>query len=363
MDMGLSDTDQVQCVGTIGYFRAVQTQTPTEFWINNATPEQVELAISWGAVGATTNPTYPPKLLGEVMELESVLDDLIAASNDDDEVADQFYMITVKNLSEKLVALYRSSGGKHGYTAIQGNPFQNTDPGAIIAAAQKYRELDENIIVKVPATPAGAIAMTDLTSLGFPTIATLSFSVDQTVFMAEAYYHGLKRWDGPPPTCYITFIAGLLDEHLINVCKELGEPIPLNLVRKAGCESTREAYRIFKERGYQPKLMGGAVRGPHHFTELLGGDLAVTMGSDIAQTLIDSNPPLCNKIDSRLSQEEIRLLEKYLSDFTKAFHLGSLKPEEFADYPPVRSFQNTFLNAYTRLLEIIRSRRRLQTCL
>ena len=43
------------------------------------------------------------------------------------------------------------------------------------------------MIVEVPATPAGAQAMEELTAMDRPTIATLCFLVDQAVYMAEAY--------------------------------------------------------------------------------------------------------------------------------------------------------------------------------
>ena len=45
------------------YFRRLASETPTEFWINNPTPEQARQALEIGAVGATTNPTYPALLL------------------------------------------------------------------------------------------------------------------------------------------------------------------------------------------------------------------------------------------------------------------------------------------------------------
>ena len=45
------------------YFQRVIHQTPTEFWINNPTRAQVDLAISLEASGCTNNPSYSQKMV------------------------------------------------------------------------------------------------------------------------------------------------------------------------------------------------------------------------------------------------------------------------------------------------------------
>jgi transaldolase len=47
----------------MGYFRRVQAETPTRFWINNPTPAETRLAIEAGATACTTNPTFAAKLI------------------------------------------------------------------------------------------------------------------------------------------------------------------------------------------------------------------------------------------------------------------------------------------------------------
>ena len=38
------------------YFDRLNAETPTRVWVNNPTPEEIDLAIAHGAVGSTTNP-------------------------------------------------------------------------------------------------------------------------------------------------------------------------------------------------------------------------------------------------------------------------------------------------------------------
>ena len=55
-----------------GYFKRVQEQTPTRFWINNVTRKQAQLAIDNGAVGCTQNPAYTWKMMENTEEKDYV---------------------------------------------------------------------------------------------------------------------------------------------------------------------------------------------------------------------------------------------------------------------------------------------------
>ena len=81
--------------------------------------------------------------------------------------------------------------------AIQGDPRVNNDSDAIIESALQYRQIGENIIIKVPATPVGAYALKQLIKSGIPVIATLGFSVAQAVFMAETYREAQNKQRHP----------------------------------------------------------------------------------------------------------------------------------------------------------------------
>lgn len=338
------------------YFRRVFHRTSTEFWINNAKPKEAENAIANGAVGATTNPTYPSKLFSDPPYINKLIDQALEESDSHDQIADIVYKKAVARLQDLFQPFYEKSNGRYGYVAIQGDPRVNENPDAIIAGAHDYRKMGENIIIKVPATPAGAMAMEELTATGCPTIATLGFSVDQAVYMAEAYQRGLRRAK-TKPLCYITLIAGILDEYLKNEAERQGVAIKVEWIKKAGCEASRTAYRVFKERNYEALLLGGGARGPHHFSELVGGAMAITIGWGLAEQLIETDAPVVSRIDTRTSDNVLSELEVKLPDFHKANHEGSLEPEEFQKFGPVASFQESFLAGIDILLNAISKRK------
>lgn len=122
------------------YFRRVFHKASTEFWINNATPKEAENAIASGAVGATTNPTYPSKLLKDPPYLNKLIDQALEESDSDDQIADMVYKKAVAPLQILFQPLYENSNGRYGYVAIQGDPRANENPDAIIAGAHDYRK-------------------------------------------------------------------------------------------------------------------------------------------------------------------------------------------------------------------------------
>jgi transaldolase len=339
-----------------GYFHRVARQTATEFWINNPTLKEAELALGAGAVGATTNPTYLSRLVREEPEyVAGLIDAALQLTNDMDRAADLVYQQAVARLQRLFEPLYTTTEKRFGYVAIQGDPRLNTDSQAILEGAFRYRQLGGNIIVKVPSWPAGAVALEKLAGMGIPTIATLGFSVDQAAYMAEACQRGIEA-SGIRAPCYVTFIAGVLDDYLTRVMTPAGGIAPIDLIQHAGCTATRAAYRLYKDRGYEARLIGGGARGPHHFTELVGGDMAVTIGWTIAQQILESGGQVKSRIGARTPRSIVAGLEARFPDFCKAFEVRSLRPEEFHDFGPVAWFQESFINGTNVLLRAIDAR-------
>jgi transaldolase len=341
-----------------GYFERLSRQTRTEFWINNATLAEAEAALSAGAVCATTNPTYLARLLKEEPDyVAKLIDETLPETDDDSQVADSVYQKAVAPLQRLFYPLYKQTRGRYGYVALQGDPHVNTDFGAILEGALRYRRLGENIIIKVPAWPAGATALERLVAMEIPTIATLGFSVDQAVYMAEAYRRALQKSE-TRPVCYVTFIAGVLDTHLAELSAQKGNIVSREAIQQAGCTATRVAYRIYKSRRYEAILLGGGARGSHHFTELVGGEMAITIGLSLAHQILQADGPVVSRIDAETPPQVISELEAHFPDFRKSYCEHSLRPEEFHEFGPVAAFQGTFLAGIDTVLKAIASRRR-----
>ena len=339
------------------YFERVADRFQTQFWINNATLAEAQDAIAAGATSATSNPTYLPRLLEEEPRYaSSLIDDALRAEGEDDvAVVDRMLRMAVSRLSELFLPIHERTGGRHGFVAIQGNPLVNADADAIIESALRYRQINRNVIVKIPATAAGAVALEQLTREGVPTIATMGFSVDQAVYMAEAYRRA-RSPNGAKPRCFVIVITGIFEEHLVEVARREGVTCPSEWLRDAGVTVARAAYRIFQARGYEAGLFSGGARGPHHFSELVGL-AAITNGWDMAQETMRARAPIELRANADTPQHIVDGLESAFSDFRVALHEESLPPEQFRTFGPVAAFQDSFATGFEKTISEVQARR------
>lgn len=344
----------------IGYFHRVTKETPTRFWVNNPSGTDMELALVAGAINVTTNPSYCSKLImNEPEYIRGVIDTLVKEIDDDDIAADSIYQEAASRVMKRFFPLYEHSRGICGYVTIQGDPRADEDPDAIVNAALQSRKLGKNFMAKIPVTLAGTQAIEVLVARDIPICATEVFSISQAIYICELYQRAAKKCSKHPPF-YVTHITGILDEYLAETVRRQGTEISPQILAQAGCVVARKEYQILKERGYETTMLGGGARGPHHFTELVGGDVHITINWSTARELIEADGPVISRIEAQTPKPVLEELTAKLPDFHKAFYEDALSLEEFKDYGPVMLFRSMFLAGYDHLLEEIATNRRMQ---
>jgi transaldolase len=164
------------------YFIRVAKQTPTEFWINNPTRDQADVAIANGATGCTNNPSYSQKMVDHPTEgayALKLLDESIKESPSDDEAIAIFQRKLVKPISDRFLPIFTKSNEDQGYVSIQGDPIREDDPDVVIREALENRKLSPNICCKIPTTHSGLAAMEYLVGKSVPLNATEIFGIKQ----------------------------------------------------------------------------------------------------------------------------------------------------------------------------------------
>ncbi len=333
-----------------GYFHRVTEETPTRLWLNNPTAEDMEQAIAAGAINVTTNPAYCWKLIQREPDyIRAVIDSAVRETRDDDVAADLVYQRCASRVMTRFVPLHEESKSSHGYVTIQADPREDTDTDAIVNAALRHQRLGKNYMAKIPVIRAGALAIEALVTRDVPICATEVFSISQAIYICDLYERVAKKCGKHPPL-YVTHITGIFDEYLQRIMVRDNVDIGPEALWHAGCIVARKEYRILRERGYEATLLGGGARGTHHFTELVGGDVHITINWSMAQELIESDEPVVSRINYEMPRDVIRELSSKLPDFRKAFDEDGLSLEEFEDFGPVQLFRNNFLEGYYRLL-------------
>ncbi|WP_310440689.1 transaldolase [Sulfuricurvum sp.] len=99
----------------------------------------------------------------------------------------------IQSAADILRPLYDK--GDDGYVSIEVDPFLCDDSEATIAEGVRlHGSINRpNVMIKVPATDAGYIAMETLAGMGIPVNATLIFSVEQALKCADAFNKAAQK--------------------------------------------------------------------------------------------------------------------------------------------------------------------------
>ena len=346
---------------TKNYFLRVTQQTPTEFWINNPTRTQADLAISLAATGCTNNPSYSQKMVDHPTEAAyagKILDETVQEVNDDWEAVAEFQRRLVRPIAEKFMPIFQKSAGSKGFVSIQGDPIHEEDPDVIIREAIENRKVSPNICCKIPTTHAGLQAMEYLISQDVPLNATEIFGINQAVVLCETYQKASRKY-GKAPQLYISHIAGIYDDYLQNEVKEEAIKISPDVLWQAGLAVARKLYQIMEERHYPGIFVAGGARGLHHFTEMVGGKVCCTINWEgTADRLIEQDPPVVYRLFNPVPQKVVDELMEKLPDFKRGYLENGLEVDEFEEFGPVNLFRSIFINSWNRVLNLIRERQK-----
>lgn len=342
------------------YFQRVMDLTPTKFWVNNVTRQEAEAGIAAGALGCTQNPSYAWKMVshpregGYAMEL---LRETLKESEDDNEVECILQRKLVKGISDLFLPVWERTRGRFGYVSIQGDPIHEEDPRVILDEARKNRELNPNVMIKIPATKAGLAAMDELIAENTPINATEVMGMSQVVRLCEMYER-ISSKTGKSPIMYYSLITGIFDEWIQKDTKEKGITINPDVLYQAGMAVAKKVYQEVHDRGYRLGFIGGGMRELHHFTEMVGADACITMNwAGSCDKLIELDLPAVSRFFNPVQPRVLEELIQKLPEFRRAYFEDGLSEDEFEEYGPVEYFRHMFISSWNKVLARIREER------
>ena len=333
----------------------------TDIWMDSCGEEELNYGLERGISGATSNPTIICGVIAkELSQWEPRIKQLAQehpTATEDDLAWMLMYEISALR-SQKLLPVFRANKGKKGRLSTQTNAKYYRDPERLLTQALEIHSLAENMQVKMPASQAGIQAMEEATYRGVSINATVSFTVAQAVAVAEAVERGLarRRAEGLPvdemsPVC--TLMIGRTDDWLRSWSDKENIVVEPECMDWSGIAVIKKAYSIYKSRGYTTRLLMAACRNHHHWSQLLGGDLCMTINYGWQKKLNGCSVPVEAHIDDPVPQKYMDQLNT-LSEFHKSYDEDGMKPEEFVNYGGFRNTLNGFLSSYDDLIHIIR---------
>jgi len=148
-----------------------------------------------GIAGVTTNPAIFQKAIASGRDYESDLARLKQQPITAEERYERLAIADVQRACDLLHPLFEQSRGNAGYVSLEVSPALAHDAEGTVAAGRRLHAQTgrPNLLIKVPATPAGLIAVERLIGKGINVNVTLLFSLAHARATADAYLRGLER--------------------------------------------------------------------------------------------------------------------------------------------------------------------------
>ncbi|HEX8940548.1 MAG TPA: transaldolase family protein [Candidatus Limnocylindrales bacterium] len=337
-------------------------QTPTDYWNDSCDVDELAYAVARGATGATSNPSIVLEVMKKdratwLPRVREIADARPTAS--EVEIAWQVIEEMAVRGAAVLEPVFEREGGRKGRLSVQTNPANYRDPGRMVEQAVRFAGLGPNIQVKFPATSAGIEAIEEATARGVNINATVSFSVPQALAAAEAVERGLARREGAGQdtsamTPIVTIMIGRLDDWLKVLVERDDLAVDPTAPNWAGIAVFKRAYELFQARGYRSRLLSAAYRHPLHWTELVGGDVAMTLTHQWQVRFNGSGIVPEPRMDRPVDPAIVAELEARFPDFRRAYEPDGLTPAEFDTFGPAVRTLRAFVGSYHDLMAAVR---------
>jgi transaldolase len=255
--------------------------------------------------------------------------------------------------------VFEARKGLRGRLSIQTNPQWYRDAGRLVRQAITFHGLAPNIQVKLPVTKAGVAAVEEATYHGVNINATVSFTVPQAIAVAEAVERGLNRRakEGRPvadmtPVC--TIMIGRLDDWLQVVANRDTIVVDPGALHWAGIAAMKKAYELYRQKGFRTRLLAAAYRHHMHWSELIGGDLSMTIPYEWQLQFNGSDVPVIERMQNPVPKDYFDLLYEKFADFRRAYEPDGMTVEEFDSFGATVRTLRAFITSWHDLVNLIR---------
>ena len=143
--------------------------------------------------GMTSNPTIFEKALAE----GTAYDDQLRAARPGGSPMELFELVEtsdVRDACDLFLPVYQATNGGDGYVSIEVSPSSANNAKETVAEAQRLWSMVDrpNVMIKVPGTAEGAIAVRTLIGAGLNVNITLLFAIEAHRRVIDAYISGLE---------------------------------------------------------------------------------------------------------------------------------------------------------------------------
>ncbi|MGH9776520.1 MAG: bifunctional transaldolase/phosoglucose isomerase [Candidatus Acidiferrales bacterium] len=230
-----------------------------------------------GLRGVTSNPAIFEKAITGSNDYADVLKD---TEKNKGATAEQIYerlaVRDIQDATDIMRSVYDATKKRDGYVSLEVSPYLANETKSTIAEAQRLWKAvgHENVMIKIPATPAGVPAIRQALSEGININVTLLFAQSAYEEVAHAYIEGLEAYaksggDVSHVASVASFfvsridslIDGMLEERLKKSQSASERALLRSLMGKVAIANAKLAYQSYKDIFKGPRWEALASKG------------------------------------------------------------------------------------------------------
>jgi transaldolase/glucose-6-phosphate isomerase len=224
------------------------------------------LVVSDRVSGVTSNPTIFQKAMAARTDYDAQFISLLSADPGltTGALFEAAAFDDIRAAAAILRPVYDRTDGADGFVSFEVPASLADDTVATVAEARRiWNALAlPNLMVKVPATPAGIPAIEDLIASGVNINITLMFSLGHYQQVAQAYIHGLERCARPAEVASVaSFFVSRVDTMVDQALEAIGRPEAMELRGRIAVANCKVVYQRFREIFYGAPFADLRVRG------------------------------------------------------------------------------------------------------
>jgi transaldolase len=231
-----------------------------------------------GIVGVTANPTIFEKSISHGHAYDEQMMQLIKQGKSTNEIYEALVIQDIRTVADLLRPIYESTDRHDGYVSLEVSPELAHDTEGTLSEVRRFWKIVDrpNLMIKIPATPAGIPAIERALTEGINVNITLIFSLDNYRQVAEAYLNALENRNAEGKdighiasvaSFFVSRVDTLVDKLLEEKVKASSDPIEQRKLKdlegKAAIANARLVYQEFKRIFNTPRFETLKHSGAH----------------------------------------------------------------------------------------------------
>ncbi len=226
---------------------------------------ELQQLLDDGVMGVTSNPSIFEKAIAGSSDYDAAIKALADSELSDEQLYEALALEDIQRTADLLHPIYEATNGVDGYISLEVSPTlaHNTE-GTVDDAHRLFAALNRpNVMIKVPATPAGIPAIEALIGAGINVNVTLIFSLAHYEGVAEAYLTGLEQLAAnggnlSQVASVASFFISRVDTAVDAALEQAGNTA---LQGKIGIANAKAAYGRFQQLFNSPRWTALAAKG------------------------------------------------------------------------------------------------------